>query len=575
MRSSEIYEAAKQKAFNDIRHQRDAHVPQQIEIDVNPLIEQTLFNICDENARSYSFIMEQAEKHSFEMLKKIIVDLLKKYDIRTKFVAADVKKKISPELILAFVTEKDKTLYAIHSMRIEQLQWETLKSFSVECGAKDIKIIISVYDYAYEFIFNHNNDESDPSRGTGLYSIKYLFETLFGNKEFEYFKAFEQEFTKNVRRYLGYQIIKTLTPNALFSFKKSVEYSLVSFPYKKYISELSEMTIPDFQLATIEDQFITKKYYKALIGRMDFAQSFVTAEWLYETMKEAGKIDYTAVAMGYFKAVEQLMFEIIKRHVGEGRKLKKKGRVLQEESPYRDLTEENLNNKTLDTTLGSLIGFLKYGQNENLFRDEIRSSKGAQSGILNIINQAKGDRNGYFHKDNIDDWDKIQKARVLSYVILFLLLGAYKFSEQDRGALNIPEEEEKIEFYKFCEYVNYNSGQLYYISLDGNQVIPVFAAADDDIEINEYGEAKFRGVYFRKVFGVGAERTEINAVEAVCKHTISTGDNELYKENSLPTRIYTGKMTVSEKGMIFSGPQKLIYENGRYMLPGQLGSLSY
>ena len=194
---------------------------------------------------------------------------------------------------------------------------------------------------------------------------------------------------------------------------------------------------------------------------------------------------------------------------------------------------------------------------------------------LSIVDQAKEDRNGYFHKDNIDVWDKIEEARVLSYLILALLLGAYEYSDQDRLALNIPEENEETEYYKFCAYLNYNADQLFYISLNGDDVIPVFATADDNIEINEYGDPRFSGIYFRKVYGVGAERIEISAEETVHKHTIITGEIERYSEDSLPVRIYTGQMAPGKKGMVFSGPLILIYENGRYMLPEQILHIGY
>lgn len=160
-------------------------------------------------------------------------------------------------------------------------------------------------------------------------------------------------------------------------------------------------------------------------------------------------------------------------------------------------------------------------------------------------------------------------------MILALLLGAYEYSDQDRVALNIPEENEETEYYKLCGYMNYNADQLFYISLNGDDIIPVFVAADDNIEINEYGDPKFSGIYFRKVYGVGSERIEISAIEAVNKHTISTGQTERYSEDSLPVKLYTGQMTPGKKGMVFSGPLTLIYENGRYMLPEQIFYVGY
>ena len=381
MMSNELYEEAKQKAFNKIRHQRDAHAPQEVETNQDTLepFKQALFGIKDKNAETYSWVMKQAEEYSIDMFKEILEGLLKKYNIPYEIVTYD-KRKVHPEPVIAFVTKEDKTLYVVKSLRTGKLQREALASFFIVYGAENMKTVMLVHDYDYRLRFDHNDDESAPSRGTGLFSIRYLFETLFGTEEYECFKAFEQTYSKEIRQYLGYQVIKTLTPNALYSFKKTVEDSLISFPYRKHILELATSAIPDPLLDAIENQFISKKYYKALIGKKEYAQSFVTAEWLYDTMKSAGWIDYTAVAMGYFKAVEQLMFEFIKRHMGEGRTIKKKG-----SGGYDDLTQAKLNADRLDTTLGALIGFLKYFHNRDLFIPEIRADANAQDGILSTI----------------------------------------------------------------------------------------------------------------------------------------------------------------------------------------------
>ena len=572
MTSNEIYEAAKQYALIKIRHQRNPHAPQEFEnrSDLQLAFKQELFGIKDVNAKSYSWVIQQAELFSIEMFKRIIVDLLKKYKIEHMIVNYD-KRKVYPEPIVAFVTEKDKTLFVVRNLYDEQFQQEFISAVTEVYKARSLKTILMVHDYAYKFMFNHNNDEKDPSRGTGLYSIRYMFETLFGTEEYECFKTFEQNYTEEVRRYLGYQVVKTLTPNALYSFKKVVEQKLISFPYRKHISELATTAIPTQQLDAIMKQFLQKKYYKALVGKKEYAQSFVTAEWLYDTMKEAGRIDYTAVVMGYFKAVEQLMFEFIKRHMDPGRKLKKKG-----SKGYDSLTKINLDADKLDTTLGALIGFLKYYHNRDLFIPEIKTNSVAQDGILSIIDQAKEDRNIYFHKKNInkpekkDEDDIIEKARILSYSILALLLGAYEYSDQDRVTLNIPEENGETDYEKLCGYINYNSAHLFYISSDGSELMPVYAVADDNVKIDEYGDSKFSGVYFQKILGIGSEKIEISINDIMTKHVLSAGAIEMYQEDSLPFKIYTGSAIPSRKGMLFSGPLKLIYENGRYMLPEQL-----
>ena len=571
MRSIEIYESAREKAFSRIRHQRDAHAPKQIEIDPEFVegYRMKLFNIEDEEFQSYAFIMREAEARSYEMFKEIVLALLKKYGI--KHTVDDYKydeRRGIHQPILVFVTDEDRTAYIIIKFGFMEINHKLEVSIMIANNAKKHKTVMMSHEYAYRVNLSHNDDKNDPTRGTGIYSIKDMFVTLFGEEEYECFKEFELEYTQNVRKYLGYQLVKTLTPNALYSFKKTVEYALLTFSYKAHMDELSSTLIPNEKYEIIRNQFITKKYYKALIGKSDFAQSFMTAEWLYDTMKTAGKIDYAAVSMGYFKAVEQLMFGIIKRHVGEGRTLCK-SRHVHSPNKYIDLSEMNLLNGAIDTSLGSLIAFLKYARNRDLLLNNIRTDTAVINAINSIFDHVREDRNGYFHKDNIEKWDLIEEARSLAYVTMILLIGAYNFSEEDRIQLNIPGEKVISDYERFCEYMNYNMDQLFYICFEeGGDIIPVFANADDGLEIDDYGDPKYSGAYYHRVFGIGSGK-EVVSINALFKRSKLVGEKEKINALKMPLKIYTGIMRPVKEGMEFSGPLELIYDNGKLNLPGQ------
>lgn len=56
------------------------------------------------------------------------------------------------------------------------------------------------------------------------------------------------------------------------------------------------------------------KTYQVMLGDHHFSESLITAEWLYDSMKKAQAIDLTVIGMGYFKAVERVLFELICLH---------------------------------------------------------------------------------------------------------------------------------------------------------------------------------------------------------------------------------------------------------------------
>ena len=69
------------------------------------------------------------------------------------------------------------------------------------------------------------------------------------------------------------------------------------------------LVMPEFN--KMRQQFIERKHFLLMLGNHDFAESFITAEWLRDSMKKAQAIDLTVIGIGYFKTVEQLLYEIL------------------------------------------------------------------------------------------------------------------------------------------------------------------------------------------------------------------------------------------------------------------------
>ena len=101
-------------------------------------------------------------------------------------------------------------------------------------------------------------------------------------------------------------MIKTLTPTAEVNFKRVVKNTLVTTAYErileikyefedngmKYIRKLRK---EDF--SAIQTQYLRDGLYLATLGNTEYAESLITAEWLYDSMKNAQAIDLTSVAM--------------------------------------------------------------------------------------------------------------------------------------------------------------------------------------------------------------------------------------------------------------------------------------
>ena len=61
----------------------------------------------------------------------------------------------------------------------------------------------------------------------------------------------------------------------------------------------------------MEKNYLTGGLFKSIIGSQEYAESFLTSEWLFYSLKELNNFDYSAVICGYLKSVEQLLQKIV------------------------------------------------------------------------------------------------------------------------------------------------------------------------------------------------------------------------------------------------------------------------
>lgn len=171
--------------------------------------------------------------------------------------------------------------------------------------------------------------------------------------------------------------------------------------------------------SSITEVYSDEKLYKALIGRNDFAKSFLTSEYLYSQYNENDLFDYTAVVSGYLKSIEQLLATIVTGEVNKGYKIKNRGKKREDGSKPKliDLTTDNL--KYADTTIGSLIKFIDINNRTILTTDELYNKT-----IIDCLNCYRIEcRNDSFHLHNNYDWDRVKVIRHNTILLYMMLLG--------------------------------------------------------------------------------------------------------------------------------------------------------
>lgn len=602
MDNSDIYNKAKIEALNHIKHLRNAYASRDELSDptTKSAFDSIMFDVMGKEHREYTFITESVKKHTLKMVSDIICGLLEKYHVSTTPVDFG-QYGIFPVPVMAFVQllQDEKRLYIIKEFGLSHNTPEAVvRSFTEQINASYYYVSL-VKENAFAEILNHNEDESDPSRGTRIISLPFFLQLVFGEQEKNDFIKFADTYVAEVRNYLGLTITKSLTPNALYSFKRSSSFEALHFDYyakyqelysskffsvaiseireeerkksleKKFFTPKSTDSISPEQWEIIRQQYQGDLCYKALTGKADFSQTFMTAEWLYDTMKKAGRIDYSPVAMGYFKSIEQLIWGILALHKKETISIKRKGAksFIMFNDPAMNWDERNNADKA-DTTIGALMGALDFNSNRVIFRKEI-SDKTIDI-IVILVRTFKNLRNGYTHKDNINDWRFIDTVRNTAFVLYYLLLGSVNLSVNDKTTLEIPVDQ-KSDYQKLCEYINYNSSRPYYLIDDCGHRTVVIALPDDNMIIDENGDAEFSGIYVKPALNVPWEPYIISKDVIISNKKNSTylvGEVYCIGKNELPSKIYLGAFTPVAEGMKYSGPLQLIFDAGIFIDPG-------
>ena len=536
--------------LNNVKHLRDQW---------NYSSENTLFSgltdlcsICGADSDQYSYIVRAVKSATLETIYRTIHALMDVYNVKADPIQLSANgNKIANALLC------NGCLYIFRRFGIQRrLPDEYIVKLESEMKISDYKYIIPVEGDAFSEIIDHNDDETDPSRGTHSYPLSYFFSEFFPIDEYQKFKKYYKKYVQAVKAYFGIAVVKTLRPNALFSYKRSVREKLRSFDYQKYLAQFCPATaLTSQQQAVIEDQFFQQGFSSGLTGKLPFAKCFMTAEWLFDSFEETpGSIDLTPISMGYFKALEQFLYDFIGFHTTEKDGVMREIQFKKNDPPV-PFTDATYNGRKNDITMGTMAKFLGTRAQQDMLRPEI--DRNTATLIKDMLWKASGLRNGYFHKDNIDVWEKVKKDRELAYLVFYLVLGAYKYDGDAKAHFEFVAPQQKAESQKLFEYIHALSfvtdtleRPLIYLGDDAEKSPWVVPEHDNFIEYDEYGDPTYSGMYY---YIIGQQQF-----------------TQKYQEDNLPNVICEGRLILGKGdnqpvGIKVTGPEKVIFKDGKFL----------
>lgn len=281
------------------------------------------------------------------------------------------------------------------------------------------------------------------------YSIKMFFDEFINDNLYNYFLTTLEEVIEEMQKLIGFDTIPSINISNVTGVKldlretiKNIDFQLLTYNSSKEFDSLSRN-----DLSNICSNLDNGKA-QVMVGESDFAQSYITSEYLYQVLvdkfnnnKLEYKFDYTSVVAGYLKTIEQFLYKLLCYQMDYDRSEKwiKRGkkyvyRNKKREYPRKEEVRENPKNKGIyqvlvthnnlkfmDISLGSLIWYVS--DNENSWN---LSGKGRK--LLNeiLLDYKDSVRNGYFHKHNLDNLEGVKRIRDNTLYLLCFIIGSLK-----------------------------------------------------------------------------------------------------------------------------------------------------
>lgn len=268
------------------------------------------------------------------------------------------------------------------------------------------------------------------------YSIKNFLDEFINENIYQYFLTTLTKAIDDMQKLIGFDVIPRLSMSNLAKVRldlreylQNVNLKALSYNSQKKFNNLEECDLD------IINSNLEKGKAEVLLGKSDFAKSYLTSEYLYKAIVDNSNFDYTSVVAGYLKTIEQFLYRLLEYHMdidGSEKWIKvtkymAKGKERRPNPKYKKNTNKQKilvkrhNLEYMDTSLGPLINYI----NEN--EDCCEISKDGKTILTDLLNDyRKSVRNGYFHKHNLEDIEEVRRIRNNTLYLLCFLIGSLK-----------------------------------------------------------------------------------------------------------------------------------------------------
>lgn len=483
-----------------------------------------VFQYADPDFYFYRFAIDRQERSTESLLTVILYRVMERYGL--SFDVPDDRRNAP----FAFIIRVDKQTLGFRYIEFYEDEDvnDILKTYKV-----DSAYIIRTWKTGRsdEWIARENGHYLDDGVKLQAIKIEDFFDTYFAEGEYASFASCIDIYIKKAREITGYKSIKFLSSMNLVTQKAYEEKVLSDWEYKGYQYQIVDRNNPKIQnylyltgnvfseavLNQMENNYLKSKVFKTMLGGNEYAESFITSEWLFHSLKEKNNFDYTAVISGYLKSIEQLLCQIVMLNVDNNCKISMSGAnnvrnearrnnvaayrqsrgrwsttpIPEKGFVYVDLTSEQV--CYMDSSIGTFEFFLRY--NPHIFIDPNLSKT-----IADMVCCFRTEcRNGYFHTHNLYDWSIVEKTRDNAIYLYFVLLGACIIPTNKESELKISEVDHFDELCKKIREFRHYNAEFIFEYPDGRKINLIYDFINNTIEYTDEGVEHYVSLLFYAV----------------------------------------------------------------------------
>lgn len=549
---SYIYKEEIDKNINMLKHFIESWVKSQ------SIWNEELFQFADDDFYFYRFAVERQEKASKLLLTNILWRVMKEYNIPVEY---------SHDAPFIFIIKEnhERIGYRLADFLEDEDINTILKSNHVD---KAIILRTSKGKQTNKLIELENQQYKDANVNIRALSIHEFYLKQFGEEEYKSFIDSIDNYLNVTKEITGCKSVKFLSKMNLASIKIFEQKKLRDWDYLNYryqIINASDKKVQNYLYLTQKDiifenlddmhkSYIFDKLYETMVSSNEYATSFITSEWLYDSFKGKKNFDYTSVVSGYLKSIEHLLYKIVMLNIDNDCKIAMKRDMLKKafrqnipvfelidnkfnkvpgnkqgnnyrftNYPYIEFTEHQ--KEFMDSSIGTFEYFLRC--NKHIF-----SNPNNAKTVTDMISCFRIEcRNGFFHTHNLNDWDLVEKIHKNAIYLYFVLLGSCIIPEERKHELNLIHHDQFDELCKkIREFKKYNIYFEFEYD-DGIKQNLVYDIHNNTIEFNDDGVEHYDGLLFYKVDEFQ------NSLKKIDKGELE--DNKLYlTRDNLPKKIF-------------------------------------